>query len=194
MIICSMSHSEMPAPSTPSTVPTPKPECLRDDDCPSTEACYDKKCQNPCRLRQPCGVNAECTAVDHGHSCTCLRGYVGNPWVQCFKGIRGHEMVWFIKGSIRILLTRSTILFTVPPSTVAPPPSTPKPECRKDSDCADEEACFNLKCSDPCAIRQPCGVNTECKTRNHIPICSCLVGYQGNPLVQCVKSTCLEFL
>lgn len=76
-----------PPPTLPHTqIPTVRPECLRDDDCRNDQACFDKKCQNPCTLRQPCGVNAECTVRDHTHFCSCIPDYIGNPWVQCVKG------------------------------------------------------------------------------------------------------------
>lgn len=73
----------------PSVKPTPitqRPECRRDDECSDDKACFDHRCQNPCIVRQPCGINAECRARDHSPFCTCLPGYRGNPLLQCTKG------------------------------------------------------------------------------------------------------------
>jgi hypothetical protein len=30
-----------------------------------------------------CGLNAECHVVNHGPSCSCLPGYIGNPLSAC---------------------------------------------------------------------------------------------------------------
>ena len=76
------------------------------------------------------------------------------------------------------------VLPPIPPIT---PPPTPRPECRTDDECPYHRACFDHKCQDPCEVRSPCGVNTECHTQTHVPICTCIAGYMGNPLVQCIK-------
>lgn len=40
-----------------------------------------------------------------------------------------------------------------------------------------------MKCKDPCP--GSCGLNAECYVQNHIPQCTCLQGYVGNPFVSC---------
>jgi len=40
-----------------------------------------------------------------------------------------------------------------------------------------------MKCKDPCV--GSCGLNSECHVYNHIPQCTCLQGYVGNPFVSC---------
>lgn len=40
-----------------------------------------------------------------------------------------------------------------------------------------------MKCKDPCV--GSCGLNTECHVFNHIPQCTCLQGFVGNPFVSC---------
>lgn len=58
----------------------------------------------------------------------------------------------------------------------------PKPPgCESDDDCKTEEACINRICRNPCN----CGYNTKCFVKNHRPICSCKVGYDGNPHTVC---------
>lgn len=36
----------------------------------------------PCQPN-PCGSNARCTPSDNGAVCTCLKGFIGNPYIQC---------------------------------------------------------------------------------------------------------------
>lgn len=58
----------------------------------------------------------------------------------------------------------------------------PKPPgCESDDDCKTEEACINRICRNPCN----CGYNTQCFVKNHRPICSCKIGYDGNPHTVC---------
>ena len=56
--------------------------CKADDECPLTEACYDRECRDPC-LFQECGANAICTPRLHQAFCRCQEGYRGNPYDQC---------------------------------------------------------------------------------------------------------------
>ena len=60
-----------------------------------------------------------------------------------------------------------------------------KPECVVNSDCPLDKACRNFQCYDPCP--GVCGRNAQCDVRNHSPVCSCLPGYQGNALIECVR-------
>ena len=55
-------------------------ECLRDPDCPTTLACRNEKCVDPCA----CARNAECDPKNHRGFCTCIPGYTGDPYgVEC---------------------------------------------------------------------------------------------------------------
>lgn len=58
-----------------------QPECVVDSDCPGNRACIGNKCQDPCSGR--CGVNAECSTVNHLPNCMCLHGYTGDPYRRC---------------------------------------------------------------------------------------------------------------
>jgi hypothetical protein len=58
-----------------------------------------------------------------------------------------------------------------------------RPECVLNSECAAQLACINTHCRDPCP--GTCGVNAECSVVNHIPICSCMRNYEGNPFEAC---------
>lgn len=56
--------------------------CKSDSECPQTQACISRECQNPCLFEQ-CGVNAECSVRNHRPKCTCLPGHKGNPYDRC---------------------------------------------------------------------------------------------------------------
>lgn len=58
-----------------------------------------------------------------------------------------------------------------------------RPECTQNSDCPTRMACVGLKCRDPCP--GTCGVNAQCQSINHLPICTCIPGYTGNPFMHC---------
>lgn len=68
------------------------------------------------------------------------------------------------------------------PNFVGNPPGC-RPECVLSSECSWNKACVNQKCVDPCL--GACGKNSDCKVKNHSPICSCRNGYTGNPFSVC---------
>lgn len=41
-------------------------------------------------------------------------------------------------------------------------------------------------------IGSPCGINANCHEALGRPVCSCPIGYSGNPLVHCRRSGCLD--
>lgn len=62
-------------------------------------------------------------------------------------------------------------------------PPNCRPECTINAECQSDKACMNEKCIDPCP--GACGHNAICKPINHNAICTCTVGYEGDPLKQC---------
>ena len=56
-------------------------ECEIHADCPIEKACIGHKCEDPCA--DVCGVNAECSVSNHNAVCTCIRNYIGDPFVRC---------------------------------------------------------------------------------------------------------------
>lgn len=79
-------------------------------------------------------------------------------------------------------VTLNTYTCTCLPNYQGSPPQC-RPECVSNSDCSYNLACINMKCKDPCI--GSCGLNAECHVYNHIPQCTCLQGYLGNPFVLC---------
>jgi hypothetical protein len=55
--------------------------CEADEECPLDKACHNTLCVNPCQ----CGINAECTVINHKPLCYCPPGYSGNPEIECQK-------------------------------------------------------------------------------------------------------------
>jgi len=58
-----------------------------------------------------------------------------------------------------------------------------QPECVINSDCPSHLACVAQNCRNPC--QGVCGVNAECDVVNHVPVCSCLQGFTGDPFQSC---------
>lgn len=67
---------------------------------------------------------------------------------------------------------------------IGAPPNC-RPECVVSTDCAQDKSCMNQRCKDPCP--GTCGQNARCQVVNHSPICSCSVGFEGDPFVRCIK-------
>ena len=60
-----------------------------------------------------------------------------------------------------------------------------KPECVVHSDCPSVKSCQNERCVDPCI--DTCGLRALCRVVNHLPICICQPGYEGDPFSACQK-------
>lgn len=60
-----------------------------------------------------------------------------------------------------------------------------RPHCVLSADCPRSFACVNSECIDPC--KNACGMRAFCQVINHNPICFCLNGMTGNPLIICNK-------
>ena len=58
-----------------------------------------------------------------------------------------------------------------------------RPECVVNSDCPSNKACQRNKCIDPCP--GTCGINAVCQVLNHIPTCTCIENYIGDPFTAC---------
>jgi hypothetical protein len=64
-----------------------------------------------------------------------------------------------------------------------------KPECTSDYECSQDKSCINQQCVNPCTVRSNvCAQNAECHVQAHRAICSCHVGYTGNPQYSCHES------
>jgi len=154
-------------------------------ECGPTEACINQKCADPCS--GSCGFEAKCHVLNHLPICNCIDGYEGDPFVRCTK--KEEERT--------------------PPPVNDPCNPSPcglnadcfagecrcqnnyqgnpyegcRPECTLSADCPRDKACMRNRCVDPCP--GICGNNAMCEVMNHIPVCSCVQGYEGDPFVNC---------
>lgn len=69
------------------------------------------------------------------------------------------------------------------PEFIGNPFEACRPECILNSECPRDKSCLRNKCKDPCP--GVCGQNAQCDVVNHIPVCSCVIGYVGDPFVSC---------
>lgn len=59
-----------------------RPECVVSAECPSTRACINQKCSDPCP--GTCGINARCEVINHSPICSCQKGHTGDPFSRCY--------------------------------------------------------------------------------------------------------------
>lgn len=67
-----------------------KPECVVNSECIQNKACLNQKCVDPCP--GTCGVNARCQVVNHNPICSCSPGFTGDPFDECVKPKRKHDL------------------------------------------------------------------------------------------------------
>lgn len=58
-----------------------------------------------------------------------------------------------------------------------------RPECVISEECPSNLACQNERCVDPCP--GSCGANADCTVIVHRSVCSCAIGYTGDPFAGC---------
>eukprot|EP00095_Tigriopus_kingsejongensis_P012598 maker-scaffold642_size120736-snap-gene-0.27 protein:Tk12598 transcript:maker-scaffold642_size120736-snap-gene-0.27-mRNA-1 annotation:"GH13743" len=248
--------------------------CRSDSECPSTEACIDRECRDPCPF-QTCGVNAECETRSHLSTCICLEGFEGNPYEGCTQyECKRHEECpstlacrdfkcvdpcdCAVGANCRVSNHKTTCTcppgFTGDPYSRDDPPRPPiltvgcegnhecpdshacinsrcvdpcisnpckngatctvnkheifcacpngflfigdfeckapeRPECVSDPECPLHLACISERCLDPCTS-QACGVNAKCTVTTHVPVCACELDYVGDPYTVCQKAGC----
>lgn len=185
--------------------PNCRRECTINSECASNKACMREKCRDPCP--GSCGVGALCVVMNHTPVCTCVEGYTGDPFTNCYPKPPEPQS--------KLLLTPKVFedyikrLLLGPPMHSDPCDPSPcgsnaqcsagtctclfdyqgdpyvgcRPECVVSTDCSVNKACVRQKCQNPCP--GTCGQNAECNVLNHIPMCSCPPGLTGNAFIQC---------
>jgi len=160
-------------------------------ECSQDKACLNQRCEDPCPGR--CGVNARCNVISHHPICSCLPDYEGDPFRNCQK--KPATIIPPIQptdpcfpnpcgpnSACRPL--GSTPMCSCNPGYQGSPPNC-RPECVINDECPKTQACVQQKCKEPCD--GACGLNADCTVRNHVAICKCRPGYDGDPFRQCTK-------
>lgn len=138
--------------------PNCKPECITNSECPYNKACINMKCKDPCP--GACGQNAICQVVSHVPRCSCLSGYNGDPFIQCY--------IQQGKNNECLIIEHSNYLFKANIYNNFNYIADPVP----------------IEYLSPCEP-SPCGTNAICKEQNGAGSCSCLPGFEGNPYDGC---------
>lgn len=142
-----------------------RPECTSNYDCPSSKACFQNFCRDPCPGE--CGINALCTVSNHIPNCACFEGYTGNPRANCYEIVKDVDSKKNSKISLEIL-NKTKFSYLVPrnpcvpspcgqfsqcrvvngqsvcsclPGYISMPPSC-RPECFSSSDCSNDKSCI----------------------------------------------------
>lgn len=168
--------------------PNCKPECISNSECANHLACINQKCRDPCP--GTCGINAECRVVSHTPNCICIPGYFGDPFFQCNQQIARPTAEHLSPctpspcGSNAICKEQNGAgSCSCLPEYIGNPYEGCRPECILNSDCPPNKACIKNKCKDPCP--GTCGSNAECTVISHLPSCTCIIGYTGDPFRYC---------
>lgn len=187
--------------------PNCRSECTISAECPRDKACIREKCIDPCP--GSCGIAAECNVVNHVPTCKCVDGYIGDPFTICQpappprKNYTNNAHNEVIQQKDNFSLTAKEPerddpcqnspcgsnaqcdngICTCLPEYHGDPYFGCRPECVLNSDCARDRACIRSKCIDPCP--GTCGLSARCEVINHVPMCTCPPGMEGNAFVQC---------
>ena len=195
--------------------PNCRPECTVNSDCPSNLACVNQKCKNPCI--SSCGLNAECTVTSHIPLCTCMMGFIGDPFTSCRQKPECKHIPppFSLENSFNFPKIKISVTYLPPDETpcarnpcgqnavcrelndagsctciqnyYGDPYIACRPECVMNSECALTKACINTRCKDPCI--GVCDSNAVCNVVNHSPTCNCITGYVGNPFESCNRES-----
>lgn len=167
--------------------PNCRSECLTNNECPSHLACINQICKDPCP--GACGINAECKIFSHSPNCFCMSGYEGDPLIGCNlipqleQEIRNPCLPSPCGVNAECRVRNGAGSCSCLPDYIGNPYEGCRAECILNSDCPMNMACIKNKCKDPCS--GSCGQNAVCQAVNHIPVCTCLDMYTGDPFKLC---------
>ena len=128
--------------------------------------------------------------VSHSARCICVVGYTGDPFSLC-SPIQAAPVQEFLNpcqpspcGANAICREQNGAgSCTCLPEYIGNPYEGCRPECVINSDCPSNKARIRNKCMDPCP--GTCGQNADCQVVNHLPACTCWLGYTGDPFRFC---------
>lgn len=121
--------------------------------------------------------------------CTCSPGYTGDPFTQC---VVEQLIPMYVPepcvpspcGANALCKERNGAgSCSCLQGYIGNPYEGCRPECVINSDCVPSKSCVSFKCEDPCP--GTCGQNAVCQVINHLPTCSCLPRFTGDPFRFC---------
>lgn len=190
-------------------------ECIYDTDCPSTLACINSKCVDPCHVLEPCNLPSKCKVIPSAPVrtmiCICPEGYISSGSGTC-KPIESIRTIGCIADSDCAPEKACVNSVCKNPCNCGPhaecrikdhkPVCTceqgfegnPEIECvkigcRSDDECSGTHSCINKQCVPVCNY-DTCGQNADCFGVNHRAICECRPGLTGDPKVSCIQVGC----
>ncbi|XP_050739992.1 sushi, nidogen and EGF-like domain-containing protein 1 isoform X2 [Eriocheir sinensis] len=165
---------------------------------------FERGSTDPCRPT-PCGPNTRCEVNPSGIAlCRCIEGYV--PDGHTINGCKPQCTVnddcpddyrCRANQCVRVCVTGACGLNADCTARNHVAQCRCPPRYRGDAhiSCSLEEpeskAAPPAPYVSPCA-REPCGINANCREEGERPVCSCPVGYEGNPLQQCIRGECID--
>ncbi|ENN73328.1 hypothetical protein YQE_10090, partial [Dendroctonus ponderosae] len=175
--------------------PACRPECTYNSQCAHNKACSNQKCVDPCL--GTCGLNSQCSVINHSPICVCSSGYTGDPFTRCYRlpckvtDMKPYDGPVVVKNpcfptpcgpNSQCRVVEENPSCSCLPHYAGAPPNC-HPECTLSSDCALGLSCIDAKCRDPCP--GTCGLQADCRVVNHAPVCVCPLGYEGDAFLAC---------
>ncbi|KAK4014726.1 neurogenic locus notch homolog protein 1 [Daphnia magna] len=174
------------------------PECTQHEECRPSQACFNLKCVDPCQ--GACGDRAECRVENHKAICSCPKGYTGHPFTACRpfdKSDLCNPNPCGTDADCKPGTDRQgndrPVCFCRVGYLGDPLVGCRRGQCIDHADCPGQQACYGYQCVDPCTSTSSsrssvCGIGARCDARNHGAVCSCPIGQDGDPLVECRAS------
>jgi hypothetical protein len=149
-------------------------ECLQEfcrskcnpGNCAPGQLCKDNVCVEGCQTKSDCGNDMDCQNNKCKDPC---------EGAQCGKNA-------ICRSANHRALCLCPDGFTGEPTV-----KCSKVECQRNEDCDLDKRCVDGSCRNPCLERGVCGNNAQCRVENRQAICSCLIGFAGDPKVQCLE-------
>lgn len=168
-------------------------ECEADSQCGPQEHCENFKCVAACAQ---CGKGAECIRVSsHRAVCQCPKNYIGNPYTECRAECYGDVDCPGNKPACIYGVCKNPCDGACGVNADCNLRGlTPVCSCPRDMTGDPFISCRPFTKEDLCDPN-PCGLNAQCtpghdKTGRERPVCTCLPGYTGNSLSNCVRGEC----
>lgn len=161
--------------------------CQTSNDCVCGEKCVNNKCRNECSAEVACAQGQLCVKGaclpgcqsnnDCPNSDICKNTKCQSPCKQ--KDACGQNAICSAVDHRKVCLCPDGF------QGDANKHCSPY-ECNKDEDCESNKKCSSDGyCRNPCLEYGGCGTNAQCRVVDRQPLCTCPLGYIGNPLIEC---------